>query len=141
MTELRWRPLLVMNDAVTAVNLQQIDASTGIVTSRNRRMPNKLSPAELAEWQAFSSKYLSSSDAGSEAAKDGYLLARSIVSVLQSMRGELSPERLADSFRLLPTGGSPRRRAIDLIRFDGKTWEVIETDLTTPASRNAPLRP
>jgi hypothetical protein len=98
-----------------------------------------MAPAELAEWEGFRNKYLSSSDAASEDAADGYRLARSIVSLLRSVDGELTPERLADNYKLVPPDQLPRKRGIDLIRFNGKSWEVVESDVKTPPLRNAPL--
>jgi ABC-type branched-subunit amino acid transport system substrate-binding protein len=131
MTKLKWRPLLVMNDAVLTLELNQVDTSAGIITLSDHPRTNLWTVAELTEWDAFRKTYLSGREPDSSAARYSYVLARSMVTMLQSVGGELTPERLIDAYNRIghETLTLMSKPLIDLVRFNGKTWDVIESDV------------
>jgi hypothetical protein len=51
--------------------------------------------------------------------------------MLQSVGGELTPERLIDAYNRIghETLTLMSKPLIDLVRFNGKTWDVIESDV------------
>ena len=123
MTKIKWRPLLVMNDAVLALELNQIDTSAGIISLSNYAQTTLWTVTELEEWDVFRRKYLSD-EPNSSAARDSYFLARTMVALLQGLGGELTPQRLTDAYNRFRH--ETPALAIDLVRFNGKTWDVIE---------------
>jgi branched-chain amino acid transport system substrate-binding protein len=129
MTKIKWRPLLVMNNAVHTLELNQVDTSAGIVSLSNHVLP--WTNTELAEWDAFRKTYLPVLAPDTSAARFSYVLARSMIKLLQSVDGELTVERLTNVYnRLLhETPALTSNRMIDLVRFNGKTWDVIESDV------------
>jgi ABC-type branched-subunit amino acid transport system substrate-binding protein len=131
MTKLKWRPLLVMNDAALTLKLDQVDASGGIVSLSSHLRTRLWTAAEAAEFKTFSATYLSGIETNSRAAVDGYFLARAMVLLLRGVGGEITSERLIDSYDRMRREAPALldRRAIDLVRFNGKTWDVIESDV------------
>lgn len=129
MTELKWRPLVVMNDAAQILELSQVDASAGIISLSNHVRNHLWTPPELAEWDNFRKSYLLDREPDSSTARYYYLLARSMVLLLQRVGGEITSKRLTDSYDRMQ-GEAPTlldRRTIDLVRFNGKTWDVLES--------------
>ena len=111
-----------MNDAVLALELNQVDTSAGIISLSNHARTTLWTVTELEEWDAFRRKYLSD-EPDSSAARDSYFLARSMVALL-SVGGELTPQRLTDAYNRFRH--ETPAFVIDLVRFNGKTWDVIE---------------
>jgi hypothetical protein len=131
MTMLKWRPLLVMNDAALSLELSQVDTSAGIISLSSHPRTDLWTVAELVEWDAFRKTYLSGREPDSGAARYSYVLARSMVTMLQSVGGELTPARLIDAYNRIrhQTLTLMSKPVIDLVRFNGKTWDVIESDV------------
>lgn len=130
MTKLKWRPLLVMNDAVLTLELNQVDTSAGIISLSTHPRTDLWTVAELAEWDAFRKTYLSGKP-DTSTARYSYVLARSMVTLLQRVGGELTPGRLIDAYNRIrhETLTLMSKPVIDLVRFNGKTWDVIESDV------------
>ena len=129
MTKLKWRPLVFMNDAVLTLELNQVDTSAGIISLSTHLRTELWTVADLAEWDRFRNSYLSGREPDSSTTRYSYFLARSMVALLQSVGGEITSERLIDSYDRMRRE-SPTlldRRTIDLVRFNGKTWDVIES--------------
>jgi ABC-type branched-subunit amino acid transport system substrate-binding protein len=131
MAKLKWRPLLVMNDAVLTLELNQVNTSAEIISLWNHPRTDLWTVAELAEWDAFRKTYLSDHELDSSAARYSYALARSMVTLLQRVGDELTPERLVGAYNRIrhETLGLMSKPVIDLVRFNGKTWDVIENDV------------
>jgi uncharacterized protein YnzC (UPF0291/DUF896 family) len=119
------------DDAVLNLELNQVDTSAGIISLSNHERTEPWTVTERTEWDAFRKMYLSGHEPDSSAARYRYVLARSMVRLLQSVGGEPTPERLKDVYNRLrhETPALTSNRAIDLVRFNGKTWDVIKSDV------------
>jgi branched-chain amino acid transport system substrate-binding protein len=119
--ELTWHPVPVMTDA--AMSLPKNFVPEGAVTSFNHWVPIRLTLEELTEWNAFSMARLSSEDSVSDFAVVGYLHARSLVSTIRSCGDNHSKECLINSYSA-PDERLSLIRTVDVVRFNGQSWEV-----------------
>jgi ABC-type branched-subunit amino acid transport system substrate-binding protein len=113
LAKLEWKPLLIMNSAALSLDLQQFTSSADIISVST---PDHVAAVNSAGWNAFSHKHLRREDWNSTAAAYGYVLAKSIVSTLQSS-SELN------------------RCELNVVRFKNHNWEVVDSSI--PCERSS----
>ncbi len=146
--DIGWKPLHIMNynsSSIAAVlNPAGLEKSVGLVTVGFLKDPNDPQWAEdvaVAEWRAWMAKYFPSGDPADANNVYGYLVAQTLIQVLEQCGDDLSRENIMRqaanlhdvSFPLLlpgikintsPTDYRPLEQ-LRLARFNGQNWQLF----------------
>jgi branched-chain amino acid transport system substrate-binding protein len=115
LNEISWRPVVFTNDSSVEPNV--VGPLSIISGTRSQEIMTDL---EAREWGNFQDSYLQKEDTKSRASVRGYVLARSVISWLQGLRGDLSPDHL------MAAAKDQTNETGNLVHFDGHSWKRIE---------------
>lgn len=77
-----WRPIAFMTDAAVFLDREELEIPGAVVSVESRMMRDGVSEREKLDWESFRKRNLSE-DANSNAAFDGYLQVRALVTLLE----------------------------------------------------------
>jgi hypothetical protein len=125
-----------MND--TVLSLDARDIPIGTITTRHHRSAIHLQPHEISEWERIERR-LPKGDIESPYAIEGYIMGSAIISTLKKCEGNFSASCLSkrtdsdNKIRLAQT--------VDIMRFNGSSWELVAADFSLAAPLDEDWRP
>jgi hypothetical protein len=107
-----------MTDAAVYLGREELEIPGAVVSVESRMARDGVSEQEKLDWERFRSEYLSAEDASSNAAFDGYLQVRALVTLLEICGND--PKCLIDRYH-----DSSSRWVAQTITLEQGAWKSI----------------
>jgi hypothetical protein len=120
MNEVPWRPVTILTDAAVYIGREQLKTPAKAISVARRLIHADMGMEERADWERFRDHDLSKDDRSSEAALDGYLQVRALVTLLEICSQDASPTCLKNNY-----ARSSTRWVAQTVIFNGETWTSI----------------
>jgi branched-chain amino acid transport system substrate-binding protein len=113
-----WRPVTFMSGAAVSLRKDELEIPAEVITIASRMARGPVGEEEERDWENFRSRYLPGEEPNSNAAFEGYLQARDLVTLLEICGDDR--KCLVDRYR-----SSPSRWIAQAVAFEQGSWKSI----------------